>query len=122
MQTVLLENLESKLAANPEQLYAVQITIRDCPDCAAQSENIESVLEPKYSQIEWIKMYVAAEEDIPLFAPRVVPALIFFKGRSRITEAHGMIQSFESFSEFVDDVITYEAANCDPSEAQPATS
>lgn len=121
MKVVQLDNLKQELSSNTEQFYCVHITQESCPECMAQCENIESILEPQFTQIKWLKLYVTPEEGVPLFAPRVVPSNIFFRGAERISEGQGLIQSFENFSSFIQTVLDAEQSDNDPTEAQPPT-
>ena len=94
-----LTNLESTLAASPEQKFAVLLTQKDCEDCT-KNENLLKNAFSNVSEIKWYKVYLT--DKTPFFAPSIVPSVVFFEGRNRLFEAFGLLDSssIDAFVQF----------------------
>ncbi len=99
MTEIDLADLESTLAASPEQKHAVYITVKDCSDCSA-NENVLNNAFASTTEIKWYKIYVT--EETPLFAPTTVPSVVFFEGRNRVVEGIGVMDgsNIDAFVQF----------------------
>ncbi len=97
---ILLDDLETTLAKNPNQKHAVLLTIKDCEDCIANEKRLKTTFE-NVSEIKWYKVYLT--DITPFFAPSVVPSVVFFEGRNRLIEGYGLIEikHMESFTQYV---------------------
>ena len=97
---IALNDLETTLAASPEQKHAVLLTMKDCEDCTANEERLKTTFE-SVPEIKWYKVYLTA--TTPFFAPSVVPSVVFFEGRNRLIEGFGLIEvkHMEAFTQYV---------------------
>jgi hypothetical protein len=94
-----LTNLESTLAASPEQKFAVLLTQKDCEDCT-KNENLLKNAFSNVSEIKWYKVYLT--DTTPFFAPSIVPSVVFFEGRNRVVEGIGVMDgsNIDAFVQF----------------------
>ena len=97
---IALNDLETTLAASPEQKHAVLLTMKDCEDCTANEERLKTTFE-SVPEIKWYKVYLT--DTTPFFAPSVVPSVVFFEGRNRLIEGFGLIEvtHMEAFTQYV---------------------
>ena len=97
---ILLDDLETTLAKNPNQKHAVLLTMKDCEDCTANEERLKTTFK-NVSEIKWYKVYLT--DTTPFFAPSIVPSIVFFEGRNRLIEGYGLIQieHMETFTQYV---------------------
>lgn len=100
MTEIELTNLETTLAASPEQKFAVLLTQKDCEDCTKNETLLKNAFS-NVSEIKWYKVYLT--DTTPFFAPSVVPSVVFFEGRNRLFEAFGLLDSssIDAFVQFV---------------------
>jgi len=90
MTEIELTNLETTLAASPEQKFAVLLTQKDCEDCT-KNENLLKNAFSNVSEIKWYKVYLT--DTTPFFAPSIVPSVVFFLFFYRLFEAFGLLHS-----------------------------
>ena len=57
MTEIELTNLETTLAASPEQKHAVYLTMKDCADCSANETRLSNAFS-SISEIKWYKVYL----------------------------------------------------------------
>ena len=100
MTEIELTNLETTLAASPEQKHAVYLTMKDCADCSANETRLSNAFS-SISEIKWYKVYLT--DTTPFFAPSTVPSVVFFEGRNRLIEAFGLMDesNMDGFVQFV---------------------
>ena len=100
MTEIELTNLETTLAASPEQKHAVYLTMKDCADCSANETRLSNAFS-SISEIKWYKVYLT--DTTPFFAPSTVPSVVFFEGRNRVVEGIGIMDSsnIDAFVQFV---------------------
>lgn len=99
------ENLRQFLEDNPDKLIAVMLSLAECNDCAAQEENLDSTVVPALPDMLFRKMFV--DEDYPIFAPAVVPSIVYFYNGFRVSESLGIIEDFEDYISFAESVYSW---------------
>lgn len=99
------ENLRQFLEDNPNKLIAVMLSLSECNDCAAQEENLDSTVVPALPDMIFRKMFV--DEDYPIFAPAIVPSIVYFYNGFRVSESLGIIEDFEGYIEFAESVYSW---------------
>ena len=99
MTEIELTNLETTLAASPEQKHAVYLTMKDCADCSANETRLSNAFS-SISEIKWYKVYLT--DTTPFFAPSTVPSVVFFEGRNRVVEGIGVMDgsNIDAFVQF----------------------
>lgn len=80
-------------------LIAVVMTTEHCNACADLLKYVNEKLIPKYSTVEFISFNT---DDIPFFAPPVLPSIIFFKKGLRDHEGHGFPEPPEAIDTVID--------------------
>ena len=100
MTLIELKDLETTLAASPNQKHAVYITMQDCSDCSTNENTLNNAFST-ISDIKWYKIHVT--EETPFFAPTTIPSVVFFEGRNRVVEGIGIMDSsnIDAFVQFV---------------------
>ncbi len=80
--------------------YVAVVMIADhCDNCTKLENYVNANLVPKYPDIEFLSFKT---DDIPLFAPPLLPSIIFFKNGLRDHEGHGFPEPPETIDKVID--------------------
>lgn len=93
------EEVKVFIQENETKKIAVVMTSIDCTKCEKISEYVNESLISKYPDIEFVNLET---EEIPVFAPAVLPSIIFFKRGVRSHEGHGLPEPLNAIDNVID--------------------
>lgn len=98
MKTFNYEDLKEYVDSSKGRVAVVMVTDH-CSQCANLLDYVQHNLIPKYTDVEFISFNT---DDIPLFAPPVIPSIIFFLDGLRSYEGHGFPDPPNTIDQVID--------------------